>query len=401
MLPAVLQATVPAPIAMDPAARVLAGRRVLMVVNAEWYFLLHWLEIARALRAAGADVTVVTGVERGLVEQITAAGFVHVALPLRRSSLNPWHELRTALALLRVYRRCRPEVVHHVTIKPVIYGTLAARALGVPTILNTVPGLGYMFMGRGVFGALRRGLAITLYRLALRGRRVRVIFQNDTDRDLFVSRRIVALSHASVVPGAGVDLDRFVVRPEPGGVPLVLFAARLLWSKGLGEFVQMAERLRTRGIAARCVVAGAPDTHNPEHVPLAIVRGWVDAGVVEWWGHRDDMPEVMAQAHVVVLPSRDPEGLPAVLVEAAACGRAIVTTPVPGCTDLVVDDVTGRLVPVGDVESLTEAVTTLLAEPARRRRYGTAARTLVEARFALPRIVRVTLDAYSAALADG
>ncbi len=377
---------------MSPA---LAGRRVLMVVNAEWYFLSHRLSLALALKRAGAEVTVMTADERGQTARITAAGFRHVLLPLARRSRHPVHEIRTVVALWQTYRALRPDIVHHITIKPVIYGSIVARVLRVPAILNTVPGLGFMFSGQGWRARARRTLATTLYRLALGGPRVRVIVQNDDDRRLFIEQGVVAPERVRVIRGSGVDPDRYVVLPEPSPPAIVLFASRLLWDKGLGDFVDAARRLRRAGTDARFVIVGTPDVENPQHVPEATVRAWVDEGVVEWWGHRDDMPQVLAQVHVVVLPTRYPEGVPKILIEAASCGRAIVTSDAPGCRDLVVHEQTGLLVPVGDAGALSAAVSRLLGSAELRARYGTAARARVEAHFSEARVLDETLEEYA------
>jgi glycosyltransferase involved in cell wall biosynthesis len=373
--------------------------RALIVVSAEWYFWSHRLAIAKALKQAGYDVVVAAAEERGYGKHISAAGIRFIPLALCRRSTGLRQELNSIRALYRLYRDERPAIVHHVAIKPVLYGSIAARFARVPAVLNAVPGLGYMFLGHSAVSGMRRTLATLAYRMALRGRNTHVIFQNPEDLDWFVKKGVVAADRAVLIRGSGVDLDRFHPTPEPAGTPIIILPARLLWDKGVGELVEASRLLRRRGVACRVALVGTPDEENPRAVPQATLRAWNEEGVIEWWGQRDDMPEVLAAATIVVLPSYR-EGVPKALLEAAASGRAMVTTDVPGCREIVRHERTGLLVPPANAPALADAIERLIRDDELRTRLALAARALAESEFGEPGVVRATLDAYSRLLSQ-
>ena len=367
--------------------------KVLIVVNVDWYFWSHRLPLARALRAAGYDVVVVTGEERGFRPKIEGEGFRFVPLQLRRGSTNPFAELATFLDLVRTYRRERPAIIHHVTIKPILYGSIAARFAGRPAIINAVAGLGYTFLP-----AVRRSLlgkvTTALYRWACAGPRTLVLCQNPEDQAVLVDLGIVPRERTAVIRGSGVDVTRFVVSEPPADVPIVLLSARMLWDKGVREFVEAVRLLRARGVAHRAVIAGILDTENPNGVPEDVLRRWHDEAVIEWWGQRDDMPEVLNKASIVTLPTYYPEGVPKSLIEAAACGRPIVATDVPGCREIARQGVNAELVPPRDAAQLADAIAKLLSDAELRRAYGRAGREIAVADFSEQRVLSDTLALY-------
>jgi glycosyltransferase involved in cell wall biosynthesis len=305
---------------------------------------------------------------------------------------NPLKELRVIADIVKMYRERQPDLVHHVTVKPVLYGSLAARLVGGPGVVNAVSGLGYLFLGSRR-ARLLRPLVKALYRLALRHRRSRTIFQNPDDRDLFVGSGLVRPDQTVLIRGSGVDCDTFVPRPEPEGIPVVILPARILWDKGVAEFVEAARLIRQQDTPARFVLVGDPDPGNPAAVPTATLEAWVREGIIDSWGHRRDMPEALSSATVVVLPSYR-EGLPKALLEAAACGRPVVATDVPGCREIVRHNVNGLLVPVRDAPALANATRLLLQSPALRHRLGEAGRRIAEREFAEQLVVDQTLDVY-------
>jgi glycosyltransferase involved in cell wall biosynthesis len=366
------------------------SRRLLFVVNDAGFFLSHRLNIARAVRDIGWEVHVATP-PGPAVPCVTAEGFHHHALPLSRSGSNPLAELRSLWTLFRLFRRIRPTLVHAVTIKPVLYSGFVAPWARVPALVQAVSGLGHVFTASGRLAVLRRALIMGAYRFAFRHANSRVILQNQDDREAL--RQALRAGQAALIPGAGVDPTEFAPRPEPEGEPRVVLASRMLWAKGVGEFVEAARRLRERGVSARFVLVGDPDPGNPAAVPESQLVAWSDSGVVEWWGRREDMPEVFAQAHVVCLPSYR-EGLPKVLLEAAAAGRAIVTTNVPGCREIVHDGDNGLLVPPRDPAALADALGKLLGNPDLRARMGARGRERVLARFTNEHVIGMTLEVY-------
>jgi glycosyltransferase involved in cell wall biosynthesis len=339
-------------------------------------------------------VTVAASVERGEAQAIEREGLRFLPLSLRRRSTNPARELLTIVELVRLYRRERPDVVHQVTVKPILYGSFAARLAGGPARINAIPGLGYLFLGRGMKGRLRRRSAMRAYKWALAGERSRTIFQNAEDRQLFIDEGAVRAEQAILIRGAGVDVTRFVPRPEPAGPPLVMLASRLLWDKGVGDFVEAVRRLKRDGVACRAILVGKPDTENPHAVSCDVLRRWEAEGVVELWGHQTDMPAVLSRSAVVVLPTYYPEGLPKILLEAAASGRAIVATDVPGCRDVVRHGENGLLVPPHDTSSLAAALLSLLSDRARREAMGRRNRLRAEREFSDDLVFSQTLRVY-------
>lgn len=373
--------------------------RLLYVVNIPRFFVSHRLPLALAARQAGYDVHVATAgsdaatsdADQSNVARIQAADLPYHPLPLAQHGTNPLTELGTLRAILRLYRALRPDLVHHVSIKPVIYGGIAARLARVPGVVGAVSGTGYLFTSSDVKARLLRPLVKPAYRLALGYAPTRLIFQNPDDRDLFVRLGLVDAARAVLIRGSGVDTDVFTPAPETDGEPVVLFAGRLLWKKGIGAFVETARRL---GDAARFVVVGYAEPSSPDAVPLDRLTAWQDEGLIEYWGRRDDMPDVFAAAHVVCLPSTYGEGVPKVLIEAAACGRAIVTTDTPGCREIVHHGENGLLVPPDNLDALAEAVRQLAADADRRRRMGARGREIALAGYALRQVVAETFAVY-------
>jgi glycosyltransferase involved in cell wall biosynthesis len=304
------------------------------------------------------------------------------------------------MALYFLYRCLRPDLVHHVTLKPVLYGGMAARLTRVPAVVNALTGLGYAFITPGWKAALLRGVLKIVLRLALGHRNGSTIFQNQNDQALLVKSGVASKSATVLIKGSGVDMIVYAPCPEPSGTPVVLLASRMLWDKGVGEFVEAARRLRAEGVEARFVLVGAPDAGNPTAVPLKIIKNWEAEGVVEWWGHRDDMPEVFAQANLVCLPSYR-EGLPKALIEAAACGRAIVATDVPGCREIVRHGINGLLVSARDSSSLAHALQILIENPASRRSMGMEGRILAMAEYSVEQVIEQTFKLYAALLSKG
>jgi glycosyltransferase involved in cell wall biosynthesis len=372
--------------------------KLLFVVNVDWFFLSHRLPIAIEALRRGYEVHIATALTDKLT-LLQSHGLVVHSLSLDRSSTGLWGAGNTIWQIYRVFKLVKPDVVHLVTIKPTLMGGVAARLARVPAMVVAVSGLGFVFAARGVKAAVRRWLVRSLYGLALGHRNLKVIFQNSDDRVSLA--RLANLVHpkVAIIRGSGVDLTQYTVMPMSSGIPVVLLAARLIADKGVLEFVQAARILRQRGCNARLVLVGAVDSANPTSFKIADISGWVDEGAVEWWGHRSDMPQVLAAAHLVVLPSYYGEGLPKVLIEAAACGRAVVTTDHPGCRDAIEPDVTGILVPVRNAVALAAAIEDLIKDPLRCKMMGDAGRRLAERAFDVRGVVLAHLQIYQELLA--
>jgi glycosyltransferase involved in cell wall biosynthesis len=375
---------------MSPAA--LHGNKLLFVVNVDWFFMSHRLPIALEAMRQGYEVHLATGITDRL-QALRAAGLTVHQLPLERSGASLWGEIRTFGRIAAVMRALRPDVVHLVTVKPVVLGGIAARMTGVPAVVSAVSGLGFVFTSRSMKARLLRAVVLALYRAALGHPNMKVVFQNNDDRRVLQALTGLPQGRTTIVRGSGVDLHGFAQRPFPGGPPVVLFAGRLLRDKGVEEFVAAARLLRERGVQATFRLAGAPDPGNRASVSPDDLRRWQACGDVELLGHQLDMPQVLADAHIVVLPSYR-EGFPKVLVEAAACGRPSVTTDVPGCRDAIIAGETGLLVPPRDAQALANAIGQLAGDAAMRMRMGLAARELAEREYDIGRIVQQHLALY-------
>lgn len=374
----------------------LAGRKLLYLVTEDWYFCSHRLPIARAAREAGAEIAVATRVgDQG--ERIEAEGFRLIPIFLRRRSRNPLREARAILEIVRIYRRERPDLVHHVALKPTLYGALAATLTGVPAVINALTGLGFVFISPGWSARILRPLVRGFLRLVLNRPASRLILQNPDDKGLLEGAGVIAPERVVLIPGSGVDTARFAPAPEPPGTPVAVLVSRMLWDKGVGETVAAARMLRDRGVPLRVVLVGDPDPENPASVPLEQLRRWQAEGAVEWRGHVDDVAAVLREAHIAVLPSYR-EGLPKSLLEAAAAGRPIVASDVPGCREIARHGENGLLVPVRDARALAAALERLAGDGELRRRLGRRGREMVEEGYSEAAVVARTLALYRAML---
>jgi glycosyltransferase involved in cell wall biosynthesis len=368
--------------------------KLLIVVNVDWFFLSHRLPIALAALAGGYEVHVATTLtqEPGKLESY---GFVVHPLTLNRSAAGPTELVKVVSDLVRIIRRVRPDLLHLVTIKPVLLGGLAARLAPVNKIVFAVSGLGHVFVAEGGLGRLRRMLVRALYRFVLGAQNSTVIFQNPDDRKVIESIAQLSPERVVLIPGSGVDLEQYAARPVEHGVPVVLMAARLLTTKGVREYVAAARQLRGAGVQVRFWLVGEPDLANPASIQPDELAEWVRQGDVEVLGHRTDIADLMAKSLLVVLPSYR-EGLPKVLIEAAACGRAVITTDVPGCRDAIENGVTGVLVPPRDAEALATAIGDLLLDRAKCEAMGRAGRERAQKLFDVRTVVEEHLRIYAA-----
>ena len=370
--------------------------KVVLYANTDWYLYNFRRSLALALQAAGYEVLLISPVgDYG--QKLRDLRLRWEAVPMDRRSLNPLREARLLAHLLRLFRREKPMLVHSFTIKCAVYGSLAARLAGVPARINAAAGMGYVFTSNAPKARVLRPLVRGLLRMALGGRGARLILQNPDDVRLFERAKLIDPANIRLVPGSGVDCTRFIPAAVsavlPNHRPRVLLAARLLWDKGVAEYVEAAHVLQAQGRTIQFLLAGTPGPGNPASIPTDTIRGWVAQGVLEWLGHVDDMPALLASVDVAVLPSYR-EGLPKSLIEAAACGLPLITTDVPGCREVVTDGVDGLLVPVRDATALATAIARLQDDPVLAARLGQAARAKALAEFDQRIIIERTLAVY-------
>jgi glycosyltransferase involved in cell wall biosynthesis len=370
--------------------------KIILFANTEWYLYNFRRTLAVALRDSGHDVLLLSP-PGPYADKLQALGLRWLPVPMARRSLNPFRELALILWLRKLMQQERVDLVHGFTIKGAVYGSLAARLAGVTARVNGIDGLGYVFASNDLKARLLRPLVRTMLRLALDGNNSRLVVQNPDDVAMFQQADLVEAGRVRMIPGAGVDCNRFSAGGRRvDGQPLrVLVAARLLWDKGLAEYVAAARLLKTRGRQIHFLLAGMPDPGNPDSVPAKTVQGWVNEGLIDWLGHVVDMSALLGTVHVVALPTAYREGLPTSLTEGAACALPLITTDMPGCREVVTHEVDGLLVPVRDSEALAQAIARLDDDPVLAARLGAAARAKVLAQFDEKIVIKQTMAVYA------
>lgn len=367
-------------------------KKLLFIVNVDWFFISHRLPIALAAVKQGFEVHIACAVT-GDIEILKKNGIIVHPISLSRSGINISSEFKAFKQLFSAIKLVEPDIIHSVTIKPVLYGNIAARLLGVPARIVSISGLGYVFIGVGLKTKLLRLLVSASYRLALGGAKA-VIFQNEADRNtlrkLGATRRIQEV----LIRGSGVALENYVVVEEPTAAPTVMLVARLLVDKGVEEFVAAAKLLKSNRPEIRMVLVGDIDKQNPKSITAGRLMEWVNDNTIEHWGYRVNIAETMGKANIIVLPSYR-EGLPKSLIEAAACGRAVITTDVPGCRDAIDANVTGLLVPVKTVKPLADAILRLVDDIELRHSFALAGRMLAKEAFDIKDVVQKHMEIYS------
>ena len=371
-----------------------AMKKILFVVNSPSFFVSHRLSIAKHAKKAGYDVHVAAANGTVAVSEIEKAGLVFHEINFSRKGKNPFAEFDTITSIHRLFKAIKPDLVHLITIKPYLYGGIAARIAGVPCVVSAVAGLGILFSSNDFKYKLLRTFLYPLYRLAFGHKNQQVIFQNKDDRDALLSWNVIVKDKPVMVRGSGVDLGLYPYRSEPVGIPVISFASRLLIDKGVEVFAEASRILKNRDVKARFWLIGMPDPGNANTVTDCQLKQWESEGLIELFGFRRDIPDLFSQSNIVTLPSFYGEGLPKVLVEAAACGRAVITTDHPGCRDAIEPDETGLLIPVKDSVALADAIEYLINNHDVRKSMGDTGRNLAESEYAIEKIVAAHMDIY-------
>jgi glycosyltransferase involved in cell wall biosynthesis len=352
--------------------------------------------LALALRDAGHDVLLLSP-PGPYAKKLQALGLRWLSVPMERRSLNPFREVELVLWLRKLMLQECTDLIHGFTIKGAVYGAIAARLAGVSSRVSGIDGLGYVFASNDLKARILRPLVRSMMRFALGGRGTRLCLQNSDDVALFHRYGLVKDDKVRLILGAGVDCKRF----SRGGIRLageplsVLLAARLLWGKGLGEYVAAARILKSQGRQIKILLAGMPDPGNPDSVPEEIVRSWVAEGLIEWLGHVSDMAALLATVHVIALPTAYREGLPTTLTEGAACALPLIATDMPGCREVITHEVNGLLIPVRDAAALALEIARLDDDPVFAAQLGLAARAKALALFDEQIVIKSTMAVYA------
>jgi glycosyltransferase involved in cell wall biosynthesis len=372
------------------------SKKILFFANTDWYLFNFRLALAKHLRLRGVEVVMVTPYG-SYGEKLEAEGFRWIPVPMARRSLNPLHEAWFLWRLFHIYQTEKPDIAHHFTLKCVVYGGLAARFVGIKGIVGDIAGMGFVFASSSTLAIMLRPLVRILLRIAFGGEKCRLIVQNPYDQDVIISASITDPANVTLIPGSGVNTDKFSPTTKPlvsEGPKKVLLAARLLWEKGIAEYIEAAQQLNSLGHSVDFLLAGEPDMGNPNSVQQEQVEIWRRAGIIKPVGHIDDMAELLKSVDIMVLPSFYREGVPRSLIEAAAAGLPIVTTDTPGCRDIVENGINGFLVPIHDGNALAEALRKILEDPTLASRMGKAGRAKALAEFDEQLVFEKTVDVY-------
>jgi glycosyltransferase involved in cell wall biosynthesis len=377
-----------------------ARPKILFVVPDDWYFWSHRRPIASAALQNGYNVFVAARVD-AFGEKIIEAGFRLIPLCLDRSSYSLFHELRTISELRNIYRREKPDIVHHIALKPILYGSMAALGNSRMQVINAFAGLGYLVSSPSFKAQALKRVLWKMFRFLLNRPNSFLLLQNREDRDLLVAEIGVPQERTTIIRGSGVDVNEFQAKAESPGIPIVLLSSRMLWIKGVSDFVEAAKLLREKGMNARFVLAGDTDPGSPGAIPREKLQEWQNAGPVEWWGHQQSMSRMLQESAVVCLPSHGGEGVPKALIEAAASERAIVATDVPGCRDIVRHGTNGLLVPPKNPAALADAIALLLNDAPLRAAMGRRGREIAVNEFSEEQVIEQTLALYGQLLSAG
>jgi len=367
--------------------------KIILTANTDWFLYNFRYALIHHLLDNGFEVVLVTPPGK-YHQRFLDDGFKWIPWKLRRRSVMPWVELSALLRIAQICSLERPDIIHHHTIKPVLYGSLAAALVRTPVIVNSISGRGYVFSGGDFQSRLIQRIIRPFYRRVLQNTSSTVIFENQADQNYFIESGLVLPKQSCLIEGVGADPERFSPTPEPEEGPIIIvMAARTLWDKGVGVFVDAARILKQR-LQVRMVLVGEPDPGNPRSLKARALKEWHRQGIIEWWGWQQDMERIFQQAHIVALPTMYGEGVPRALIEGAACGRPVVATDMPGCRSVVQHEHNGLLIPPKDPNALAQALERLALDPALRMRMGAAGRQIVLAKFTHSQINQATMQVY-------
>lgn len=371
--------------------------KLMFIVNVDWFFMSHRLPIALEALSKGYDVHLATTVT-DKKEELEKLGITVHPILIGESKGGIFQFISSFFEIISVLKKVRPNLVHLVTIKPVLLGGIATRLTKVEAVVAAISGLGSVFSARGLLASIRRGIIGGIYKEALKHKNLKVIFQNENDKAILKKLTGLSKKQTHMIPGSGVNLDLFNSEAIADDEMKFIFAGRLLYEKGVGEFIEAAQSILAEATAkkqkVKFILVGAPYPNNPSSVKLEEIKEWEKSGIVEYWGVRQDMPEVLRQVYAVVLPSYYGEGLPKILIEAAASGRAVITTDHPGCRDAIINNVTGLLVKTRDADDLSNAMRKLIDSPEQTKEMGLAGRKMAEQNFAIESVTNEHLKIY-------
>ncbi|MGE4519498.1 MAG: glycosyltransferase family 4 protein [Desulfobacteraceae bacterium] len=373
-------------------------KKIIYFVSEDWYFCSHRLPIARAAKKSGFEVVVVTNVDKH-EKIITSEGFRLIPIKLNRRGKNPLKELNIIFNLIRIFKKEKPDIVHNVALKPVIYGSVAAFFSPKSYVVNALAGLGYIFSGNNFFSSFSRSVFIGIYKLIFFNKKTIGLFQNPEDKNIFISKKILPKERTELIKGSGVDVKQYEHKEDSEETYMkILIASRMLWSKGIGDLIKASHILAQKKIKFKTIIVGKPDTCNPDSIPLEKLEEWSKLPYVEYLGYQSQMHKIIKNSNIIALPTTYGEGVPKFLIEAASSGRPIVTNNEPGCKEIVKNGVNGFLVPAKNIEKLADALELLILNRDLRLKFGKAGRKIVENEFSEEIVIEKTLNLYKSLL---
>ena len=373
--------------------------KLLIIVNVDWFLYSHRLPIIIEARRKGFEVHIATKITNiSIKEKLLNSGFLIHDVPFDRSGKNILNLIEVAFSISRLLVIIKPDILHLVTMQPIIFGGIAAKIFRIKRVVYSISGLGHVFLFKTFIASIRRFFVINFYRLALSNKPRIVVFQNSSDQ-IFL-KKLCRLSDREMIliPGSGVDINKYKFTELPKTEPIILMASRLLISKGVREFVQAAQLLKRRGMKVNFQLIGEPDISNPSAISKSELDDWVSNGYIDYLGYRDDVHELIPKSHIVVLPSYYPEGLPKILCEAAACGRPIITTNEPGCKDAVKEGITGLIIKSRNAKELANAIEKLIKNPKLLNSMSLEGRKNAEKLFDIKKVVDKHINTYQVLL---
>lgn len=371
-------------------------KTLLYFVSEDWYFYSHRLPIAKMAINDGYRVVLLTN-SGDYKKKIRSEGIDLVSIDIDRGGFNLIKEFKTLLNVYKCYREINPDIVHHVAMKPVIYGTIVARFIGSIKIINALAGLGFIFTSERRKIKLVRNFFLFIFKLIFKNPSCSLILQNQDDFHYFLEKKIINKKFTTVIKGSGVDTNKFLPNYIKNDSVTVMLISRMLWDKGVGEFFKASELLKSSGIKANFVLVGGPDYKNPSTITETQLIKWNSTGFIEWWGEKSEIHKVIGNADIICLPSYR-EGLPKVLLEAASCAKPIIASDVPGCREIVQNQYNGILVPPRDFHSLADAIKILVNDQKKRIEMGQRGREIVIENFSENIVVQKTKDLYKKVL---
>jgi glycosyltransferase involved in cell wall biosynthesis len=373
-------------------------KKILFIVNVDWFFISHRLPLAIKAIENGYEVHLACNYSKSK-EFLEKKGIACHEIQFTRSNYNIMNALIICKQIHALLKDIKPDITHLVTIKPILLGGIVARLLKLPSVVFAISGLGYIFISKGKIASIRKRMIGLIYAYVFKHKNICVIFQNTDDQNELSKLSGLNKIHSVIIPGSGVDTERFSISQLPKSPPVIMMASRLLKDKGVYEYISAARIIGHKNKNIKFVLVGTPDPENPSSISIEEVNGWIDKGYIEYWGQQEDMPNVISKSTIVVLPSYR-EGLPKVLLEASSSGRPVITTNVAGCRDAIIDMRTGFLVEKYNAQDLADKIVTLSSNLDRCIQMGQSGRKLVEEKFSEKLIVSHHMKVYEKLLLE-